>query len=356
MTGIVVLGVTSLVAGQPSNVSPAASPNAPTSRPRRQVPPPASPQEIARLAEQGKRDALSHDPSTIQRDGDIYWMFCTGYGVESWHSRDLRTWERGPRVFRNDTKPKWIARTVPAHTRMHFWAPDAIRAADGSWLLFYSVSTFGKQTSGIGVARNATLNPNDPRFRWQDEGLVIASSEQADFNAIDPAMFRDDATGQLWMALGSFWSGLKLVELDPQTGKRIDASVPPIPIAQKREGIEAAYLTKHDARYYLFVNWGFCCRGVNSTYEIRVGRSDRVEGPYVDRDGKPLLDGGGTPVLASDGKFIGPGHAGIVTDAAGKQWLSCHFYDGTENGAAHLGLRPLTWHADGWPVAGEEKR
>ena len=324
----------------------------PTTRPhmiqRPQGPPPA-PNEVARLTAQGKRTPFVHDPSTVVRCKDEFWVYSTGNGIPSWHSLDLINWSRGPRVL--DAPPDWIAQAVPLHRGNGYWAPDLIKVADDRYLLFYSVSTFGKQTSAIAVAHNATLDPSDPAFRWTDDGIVIASNEHADFNAIDPSVMHD-ADGKLWMTVGSYWSGIKMIELDPRTGKRA-SDAKPIAIANKRSGIEASFLTRHDDKYFLFVNWGSCCKGVNSTYEIRVGRSENVEGPYVDRDGKQLLDGGGTSVLASDGKFIGPGHAGIVVDGDGEEWLSCHYYDATEGGASHLAIRPLTWDAAGWPSVGD---
>src|SRR5581483_10202579 len=126
----------------------------------------------------------------------------------------------------------------------------------------------------------------------------------------DPAVFHD-ADGKLWLVFGSFWSGIKLIELDPATGKRLAPDVPPVALAHSR-AIEASFLYRHDGRYYLFVNHGICCRGVNSTYNIRVGRAEKITGPYLDRDGRAMLDDGGTLLAATDGPFIGPGHAGIT--------------------------------------------
>jgi len=100
--------------------------------------------------------------------------------------------------------------------------------------------------------------------------------------------------------------------------------------------------------HYLFVNWDRCCRGTNSTYNIRIGRSREITGPYLDKDGKDLAQGGGTLFLGSDGPFIGPGHAGIF-DEDGHFWFSCHFYDGTQRGASTLAIRPLRW-TNGWPA------
>jgi arabinan endo-1,5-alpha-L-arabinosidase len=308
---------------------------------------PASPAAIEMLRKLGKRDAGAHDPSTIVRDGDWYYCFLTGQGVPVIRSRDLEKWEGQPHVFARS--PDWVATAVPGN-RGHFWAPDIVRAKDGRWLLYYSVSTFGKQTSAIALVTNATLDASSPDYAWKDEGIVVKSAPADRFNAIDPAISYD-ADGKLWMAFGSYWDGIKLIELDIATGLRKGDDTP-VPLARNRD-VEAAFIYRHGDHYYLFVNWGKCCQGVKSTYEIRIGRADRITGPYYDRDGKDLASNGGTLFLAGDGAMIGPGHAGIVTDAAGHEQLSFHFYDATNDGKPMLGIRPLTWDAQDWPVAGK---
>jgi arabinan endo-1,5-alpha-L-arabinosidase len=296
------------------------------------------------VASMGSRGVGVHDPSTIVQCKDDYWTFYTGRGVQSWHSKDLVHWERGPRVF--SQPPPWVREAVPANrSGMDFWAPDVIHLGD-RYLLFYSVSSFGKNGSAIALATNPTLDPDDPQYKWTDEGVVIQSNAQSDFNTIDPAVTQDEQ-GNLWLAFGSFWSGIRMIQLDPKTGKRI-APDSPIYFLAHYSSIEASYVHHHDKYYYLFVNWGMCCRGVNSTYNMRVGRSEKITGPYLDQDGKDLLLGGGSLVLGTKGPFIGPGHAGII-QKDGTNWLSFHFYDGTRNGASTLGLLPMHWTADGWP-------
>jgi arabinan endo-1,5-alpha-L-arabinosidase len=291
----------------------------------------------------GSRHVHVHDPSTIVKCGDEFWVFYTGRGVPCYRSQNLQAWEPGPPVFAK--APAWTKQAVPGQRDNYFWAPDIIHEGD-RYLLYYVVSRFGKQTSAIGLATNATLNPGDPGFRWGDCGPVIQSCETNDFNAIDPAVCRD-FDGKLWLAFGSFWSGIKLIELNPQTGKRL-ASDSPIYSLAHNDSIEAAYIYPHDHWYYLFVNWGLCCRGTNSTYEIRVGRAAKITGPYLDADGTDMLEDGGSPFLATRGAFIGPGHAGIVS-RAGADWFSCHFYDGTRGGTSTLAILPLQWQTNGWP-------
>jgi arabinan endo-1,5-alpha-L-arabinosidase len=288
-------------------------------------------------------DVFIHDPSTIVKCQDEYWLFATGPGVISRHSKDRVTWQTGPRVF--SRPPAWTAEVVPEH-RGYFWAPDLIEVG-GQFLLYYSVSQWGKKTSAIGLAVNPTLDPLDPRFQWTDHGIVIQSGDADEFNAIDPCVVRDEQKG-LWLCFGSFWSGIKLIELDPATGKRISPASPVYALAY-HESIEAPALCRHDGYYYLFVNWGLCCLGTNSTYNIRVGRSQTITGPYFDRDGKNLLESGGTLVLDSSGSAIGPGHAGFFS-AAGANFLSYHYYDANRRGRATLAIQPLIWGPGGWPA------
>lgn len=291
----------------------------------------------------GSRGIYVHDPSTIVKCGNEFWIFYTGRGIPSYHSKDLMKWERGPSVFTN--APAWVAQTIPQNRWMYYWAPDIIHLGK-RYLLYYAVSVFGKNTSAIGLAVNPTLDPNNPKFHWADKGIVIQTGKADDFNAIDPAISQD-ADGNLWLAFGSYWTGIKLIQLDPKTGKRIATNSPMYSLAFN-DSIEASYIYHHDKFYYLFVNWGQCCRGTNSTYEIRVGRSKKITGPYFDKDGTDLMAGGGSIFLSSNGPFIGPGQTGIIS-TDGTDWFSCHFYDGTRHGIPTLAVMPLKWNADGWP-------
>jgi arabinan endo-1,5-alpha-L-arabinosidase len=297
------------------------------------------------------RNATVHDPSTIVKCKDQYWLFYTGRGVPSWHSADLTNWVRGPSVF--NQAPSWVATAVPANRNVDFWAPD-VTYLDGRYLLYYSASTFGKNVSGIGLVTSPTLDPSDPSYHWTDQGLVIASTARDDFNTIDPSIFHD-ANGSLWMAFGSFWSGLRLVQLDPKTGLRLSGTNTVWRLAHY-DSIEAAYLYQRGEYYYLFVNWGMCCRGTSSTYRICVGRSTAVTGPYLDKQGKDMLNGGGTPFLDTTLPYVGPGHAGIIEDH-GRYWLSCHYEGiasqagaaGPRGGGSRLAVLPLRWTEDNWP-------
>jgi arabinan endo-1,5-alpha-L-arabinosidase len=292
------------------------------------------------------RGIATHDPSTIVKSKDDFWVFYTGRGVPSVHSKDLVQWTRGPAVFSN--APAWIAQAVPANRNIDYWAPDVIQV-NNRFLLYYAVSTFGKNTSAIGLATNATLDPGDPAYKWADAGMVIQSRQSDDFNALDPAIFHD-ADGSLWLSFGSFWSGIRLVQLDPATGLRKAPNSPVFYLAHY-SSIEASYIYQKNGYYYLFVNWGFCCRGANSTYNIRIGRSRTVTGPYLDKAGVNMLDGGGSLFFdVHQGTLIGPGHAGIIFDN-NRYWFSCHFEaDTAGRRGSPLAIMPLHWNADGWPA------
>jgi arabinan endo-1,5-alpha-L-arabinosidase len=300
-------------------------------------------QNTNQLVESGSRKIRIHDPSTIVKCKNEYWIFYTGRGIPSYHSKDLVTWESGPRVFTN--APAWTEQAVPAHYGTYYWAPDVIYLGD-HYLLYYAISTFGKQVSAIGLATNPTLDPNDSKFQWTDQGMIIQSTTNDNFNAIDPAISQD-GDGKVWMAFGSFWSGIKLVELNPKTNKRIAPDSTLYSLAHF-DSIEASYICRHENYYYLFVNWGLCCKGINSTYNIRVGRSNKITGPYFDKAGVDLLADGGSLFLDSSGSFIGPGHAGIISEGE-TNWFSCHFYDGTQAGRSTLAIFSLRWNTNGWP-------
>lgn len=290
-------------------------------------------------------DLQTHDPA-LARDGDTWYVYSTGNGtvadgnIQIRSSADGSEWRYEGEVW--EEKPAWLTDAVPGVDNL--WAPELIEH-DGTWYLYYSASTFGKNTSVIALATNTTLDPDDPDYEWVDRGPVIESSTHDDFSAIDPGVI--DADGAVWMAFGSFWSGIRMVELEWPSGLRADPEAEPLRIADRGappNAIEAPYLVEHDGDYFLFVSRDSCCQGAKSTYNIAVGRADAPTGPFVDRDGVPLLEDGGTPVLATDGSRIGPGGQSV---AGGM--LAFHFYDGEQGGAFRLALAPIGWDADGWP-------
>jgi arabinan endo-1,5-alpha-L-arabinosidase len=221
----------------------------------------------------------------------------------------------------------------------------------GRYHLYYSLSTFGSPRSVIGLATNATLDPSSPSYAWEDLGKVVESRSGDDHNAIDAAVVLD-AEGDPWLTWGSWGGGIKMRKLDAETGFLSEDDETLYALARRPErAVEGPFVVRREGLYYLFVSFDLCCRGVESTYSVRVGRSDDVTGPYVDRDGVPMIEGGGTLVLGSYGPVRGPGHASVLVVDDG-YLLAHHYYDASDAGVPHLQIRPLLWDDEGWPVAG----
>jgi arabinan endo-1,5-alpha-L-arabinosidase len=287
-----------------------------------------------------------HDPAII-RGEDAYYLFCTGMGIPVLRSTNLVDWRTAspPLVFAQ--LPEWAQAAIPGQADA--WAPD-ISYFNGKYHLYYSVSTFGSNRSVIGLATNVTLNVESPDFRWVDEGLVIESQRSDNYNCIDANLIID-ADGNPWLAFGSFWSGIKLRRLDYATGKLSTEDETLYPLAQRfvnSGSVEAPFIIRKGDFYYLFVSHDFCCRGVESTYHVVVGRSENITGPYVDRDGVALTAGGGTQVTFPSERWKGPGHNSILQEN-GVEYIVYHAYDARLQGAATLRIDPLVWDDEGWP-------
>jgi arabinan endo-1,5-alpha-L-arabinosidase len=305
----------------------------------------------------------SHDPGTLVKEGNKYWMFTTGDGIYGAYSTDLINWTPGPRtVFPSNPNswPTWINTIIPGFAG-NFWAPECIYL-NGKYYMYYSCSTFGSSTSAIGVATSLSLDPASPNYGWTDQGMVIASNSSTGVNAIDPAILQD-TNGQLYMYYGSFSGGLGVLELDPQTGLKKAGATTTFVAGNTTSGTrdwEAAYVVKENGFYYFYANRGLCCQGLNSTYRIVVGRSTSPTGPFVDKNGVSLRatnaqataagsSGVGSLVLGSSGRYIGPGHFGLLRDN-GVNYVSMHYYDGTANGAPKLDIATLKYDANNWPI------
>lgn len=285
-----------------------------------------------------------HDPSMVRAPDGTYLLYSTGDNLEIRTSPDRRTWTRTGSVW-PDGAP-WTEPYTSATDRSALWAPD-VSYHDGTFYLYYAASSFGSRHSAIFLATSTTGLTGS----WQDRGLVWQTREGEAYNAIDPNLLVDD-TGW-WLSFGSFWSGLRMVRLDPATGK---------PSGDKKlyalatrpqdvdRAIEAPYVISRDGYYYLFAAFDACCRGTSSTYRTMVGRSRTVTGPYLDRDGKAMTVGGGTEVLASHGTIIGPGHPAVLHDGADWVLVYHYYYDDRTPATGRLAMNLLDW-ADGWPVA-----
>ena len=293
-----------------------------------------------------------HDPSTVVHFHGKYYVFSTGRGAPFYSSPDTVTWTREGSVFTQI--PDAVHALVPKNNGTDVWAPDIIRM-NNQFYLYYAVSSWGSFQSVIGLATNPVLDPKDPAYKWTDRGVVVTSNGNEDLNAIDPGVILAP-DGTLWICYGSYHGSIRVTQLDPHTGLALAPNTLGAPIATARES-EASDIVSHNGFYYLFVNHGSCCKGKDSTYNIRVGRSRTITGPYLDRDGKPMSEGGGTLFLASDAQRIGPGHFGRIVDydsAATPERFSIHYEaDMKRDGRSVLDIRPLSWSADGWPIAGD---
>jgi arabinan endo-1,5-alpha-L-arabinosidase len=293
-------------------------------------------------------DYASHDP-VIMRQGDTYYVFCTGTRIPIRSSTDMHHWRSVGNVLASI--PSWVYTAVPKYTGSSVWAPD-ISYFNGKYHLYYSVSTFGSNVSAIGLATNATLDPCDPEYEWVDSGGPIIRSRASDnYNTIDPALFIDhrDATVNYWLAFGSFWSGIKMTQIDPATGYPL-SSPPVLSSLAWNHSIEAPFLISRNGYYYLFVSFDTCCQGERSTYNVRVGRAADVTGPYTDKDGVSMMASGGTRLTWSDERWKGPGHQAVFQDQDGRYWLVHHAYDAQRNGRSYLRIHELFWTPDDWPT------
>jgi arabinan endo-1,5-alpha-L-arabinosidase len=309
--------------------------------------------------------AGAHDPA-IAREGKTYYVFTTGkasgggqLGIRC--SEDITHWRDCGSVF--DAIPQWIAERSPGTKDL--WAPDISYAA-GRYRLYYAYSLFGKNASGVALATNTTLNPVSPDYHWRDEGLVLESKATDDYNAIDPNYVADNSH-RAWLTFGSFWTGIKMRALDPATGKlsptdtrtyslasrtrpQDDTPAPPPGLPSNWQAIEAPFIVRHGSYYYLFVSFDLCCRGLKSTYKTMVGRSKKIVGPYLDRNGLEMLNGGGSLLLDANQRWLGPGGASVLPGHGHQPDLIVyHAYDHT-TGKPSLQLSTITWK-DGWPTA-----
>jgi len=285
-----------------------------------------------------------HDPALIQQ-GAAFYLFTTGGHIR--RSTDLHHWTHIGRVF--DQLPAWAASEIPG-VRGGYWAPD-ISVYHGVYRLYYAVSTFGKNDSAIGLATNQTLDPESPGYQWIDRGLVLRSHKTDDFNAIDPNLAVDEH-GRHWLAFGSFWSGIKMRRIDPETGKLSPEDTTLYSLANrapatKPNSIEAPFIVRHAPYYYLFVSFDFCCRGVRSTYNVVVGRASENTGPYLDNAGRPMLEGGGLQLITGTSRWKGPGHEAVLLRSGAPDLFVFHAYDGF-TGKPFLKISTLLWE-DGWP-------
>ncbi len=296
---------------------------------------------------------VAHDPVMI-KEGDKFYVFCTGPGITAFSSTNLKDWKSLEPTLKQE--PAMVKQVVQEFAG-HLWAPD-IQFHNNQYYLYYSASAFGKNTSGIGVSVNNTLDPTSPDYQWQELGSVIQSvPKRDDWNAIDPHIIQDDK-GVAWMSFGSFWSGLKIFKLneartkpaEPQEWHEISERPRMENVSPPQTGaVEAPFIFKKGEYYYLFVSFDLCCRGKDSNYNIRVGRSKNLTGPYLDKDNIDMRKGGGSLVLAGNADWPGLGHNSVY-HFDGKDYLVFHAYDAHDNYLPKLKILDLKWDKNQWPV------
>ena len=313
-------------------------------------PPPPPAEKVTRAdALDLKGDIQStHDPVIAKADGR-YYVFSTHEGIKIKCSDNLTNWVRCGSVFENEA-PDWVKNGVQQGLEPDLWAPD-LSFFNGTYHLYYSASQFGTSRSAIGVATSPTLDSSSPDYAWTDQQKVVETYNSDDYNAIDPNVVLGEQ-GQPWLSFGSFWSGIKMVRLDPETGKRSSEDETLYALAARPDdpahAVEAPFIIREGNYYYLFVSFDRCCRGADSDYNIRVGRSQEVTGPYVDRSGTPMMEGGGTLVLSGSARWRGTGHNGVLQED-GNEYLVYHAYDAENGGVPTLRISPITWES-GWPT------
>ena len=285
-------------------------------------------------------DVTVHDPSMVRTPGG-YLLLSTHNGIEARTSADRIGFRRASAALAQ--VPWWVRLYNPDGD---VWAPD-VSFHNGIYRLYYSASSFGSNRSAIGLATSTTGAPGS----FVDRGVVYRSSTRDNYNAIDPSLLVDPKTGRWWLSFGSHWSGIHMIAIDPATGMQSSTDRTRYHLARRPEApnaVEAPSIIARDGWYYLFTSFDTCCRGTSSTYRIMVGRAISPTGPYVDRSGRRLLDGGGTEILASHGRVIGPGGQSVMHDVDG-ELLVYHYYDAEAGGRETLGVNLLGWDAAGWP-------
>lgn len=283
---------------------------------------------VSALAQEGK--PWIHDPSNIMECDGKYYTFGTGGG--GLISEDGWNWYSGA------VRPGGGA------------APDALKIGD-RYLIAYSATGGGLGGGHAGrvlTMWNKTLDPNSPDFAYTEAIEVAASLNDEDCDAIDAGLFLDPTTGRLYCTYGTYFGFIRMVELDPKTGAKVEGTVDPnIAI-----DCEATTMIYRNGWYYLLGTHGTCCDGVNSTYNIVVGRSRNVTGPFLDNMGRDMVAGGGKMVVDGEDRQFGAGHFGRYIEDEGVEKMSFHWEaDLDRSGRSVLAIRPIVWVND-WPVAG----
>jgi arabinan endo-1,5-alpha-L-arabinosidase len=296
-----------------------------------------------------------HDPSLINQGGKFYSFTTDVVGLPPGPVLPIRcspnriVWSSYGSVFQKI--PAWLQQKVPG--MIVIWAPD-ISFFNGVYHVYYAGSTLGSQRSAIDLAANATMDSNDPAYLWVDRGEVIESIAGNDSNAIDPNILVD-TDSKVWMSYGSYWTGVKQLQIDAVTGLVI-ADAPRYNLASRPDTPnhpeEGASLVRHGEFYFLFVSVDYCCNVdlTSDNDKEAVGRGSSPHGPFTDLAGTPMLEGGGTVLLANNGTWNAPGGGTVFIDpSSGESTLIFHALNMQQNGAMYLWVKHIDWQND-WPV------
>lgn len=285
-------------------------------------------------------DQNTPDPSVVQAPDGAFYAYGTGGTCRK--SYDLVHWEDMGIALK---RPTWndsvrTDKEGKVHPmRFSLWALDVSRVGK-KYLVHYASAYWGNETrTGLGVAEGTS--PTE----FTDCGKMFCSTEIGVQNSIDPCYVKDK--GKKYLIWGSF-RRLYMGRLT-KDGKRIKNPYHLTQVAGT--AFEGAMVYKRKGYYYLFASVGTCCEGAKSTYHTVVGRSKKLAGPYVDRQGGRMLDNHYETVIKGNDRWKGPGHnSEIITDKEGDTWLLYHAYDALdpEKGRVML-LDKLLWDEEGWP-------
>ena len=285
-------------------------------------------------------DQNTPDPSVVQAPDGAFYAYGTGGTCRK--SYDLVNWEDMGIALK---RPTWndsvrTDKEGKVHPmRFSLWALDVSRVGK-KYLVHYASAYWGNETrTGLGVAEGTS--PTE----FTDCGKMFCSTEIGVQNSIDPCYVKDK--GKKYLIWGSF-RRLYMGRLT-KDGKRIKNPSHLTQVAGT--AFEGAMVYKRKGYYYLFASVGTCCEGAKSTYHTVVGRSKKLAGPYVNRQGGRMLDNHYETVIKGNDRWKGPGHnSEIITDKEGDTWLLYHAYDALdpEKGRVML-LDKLLWDEEGWP-------
>ncbi|MGC4093788.1 MAG: arabinan endo-1,5-alpha-L-arabinosidase [Polyangiaceae bacterium] len=291
-------------------------------------------------------NTFAHDPTMIEDNGTFY-RFWTGNYIPIAKSTNLTNWTDAGTVYKN-AYPSWVSTWlagIPNQTFGFPWAPD-VSKFNGQFHIYSTFSAvFGDNISCITHLTTPSIAQNN----WTDQGTVICTKGSENYNAID-ADAAVDTAGIPWLAFGSFWNGIMGIKLNAD-GSRAGTDMTRLAWASE---IEGPVLFRRCGYYYLFVSWGLCCPGEGRsvsqlTYRVAVGRSTNIMGPYVDKNGVQMVNGGGSIVVQGDGvTWQAAGHSDVMV-SGNKIYHLYHAYRKSDGGA-QLRIVEMPFDSSGWPV------